>query len=74
VAAESLGQAFASGNFSFEDYRKRLRNSVVGRYLMFRWMAAGGVYRMSHRRWFMHLVWTLGDLTAKVWPSPEALY
>ena len=74
VAAHSLQAAFASGDFSFQDYRQRLKESTVGRYLMVRWVAAEGAYRLSHRRAFMHLVWTLGDVAARLWPKLPALY
>jgi flavin-dependent dehydrogenase len=74
VAAQSLQAAFASGDFSFQDYRQRLKESAVGRYLMTRWVAAEGAYRFSHQRLFMHLVWTLGDVAARLWPELPALY
>ena len=41
---------------------------------MVRWVAAEGAYRWSHRRLFMHLVWTLGDVLARLWLQPPALY
>ena len=74
VAAYSLQAAFASGDFTFQDYRQRLKESAVGRYLMVRWVAAEGAYHLSHHSLFMHLAWTLGDIVARMWPKLEELY
>jgi flavin-dependent dehydrogenase len=74
VAAQVIQQAFASGDFSFNQYRPALRNSAVGRYLMARWFAAEGVYRMAKMPGFVKLVWMVGDGLARILPRPADLY
>jgi flavin-dependent dehydrogenase len=74
VAAEAVHQAFARNDFSFADYRRRILLSPVGRYLLFRWCIAQGVYRLSDKPWFMHTFWSLGAALAALWPRPRPLY
>lgn len=73
VAAETLQNAFAMNDFSFRDYRRRILRSEIGRYLLIRWCAAWGIYRMSGKPWFMHALWSFGGLQAAVWPEPPPL-
>jgi menaquinone-9 beta-reductase len=73
VAAEAIGQAFASRDFSFSDYRRRVLLSPVGHYLLVRWTIANGSYRFSGHPWFMHLLWTVGTVVAALWPKPAPL-
>jgi flavin-dependent dehydrogenase len=74
VAAQAVQQAFITGDFSFKAYRRQVLDSPVGRYLLLRWAMAEGCYRFSGRAWFMHLVWSLGDILARLWPQPPRLY
>jgi flavin-dependent dehydrogenase len=74
VAAQALQTAFVSGDFSFRNYRRQVLASPLGRFLLLRWAAAEGCYRYSERVWFMHLVWTVGDVLAHLWPQPPELY
>jgi len=74
VAAQTIQRAFTTGDYSFTDYRRRLLNSTVGRYLLQRWSVAEVCYRMGGQRWFMHLVWTIGDALAHLWPELPELY
>jgi flavin-dependent dehydrogenase len=60
IAAGSIQRAFAKNDFRFRDYKWRLLFSRLGQYLMLRWWIAWWSYRLSHRRWFMHLMWTAG--------------
>jgi len=74
IAAQAVEQAFASGDFSFRTYRRRLLASPVGRYLLVRWAIAEVGYRCSNRPWFMQLVWSLGGALARAWPKLSDLY
>ncbi|HSF80519.1 MAG TPA: FAD-dependent monooxygenase [Anaerolineales bacterium] len=74
VAARTLHQAFRRGEFSFRDYRKELLGSQLGRYLLLRWLVAWWGYRLGWSSIFMHLLWTVGDILARLWPEPGSLY
>jgi len=74
LAAQALHTAFVSGDFSFRNYRRQVLASPLGRFLLLRWAAAEGCYRYSEHAWFMHLVWTVGDVLAHLWPQPPELY
>lgn len=74
VAAGAIRHAFQSGDFSFREYRRRLFASRVGRYLLLRWAVAWGSYRLSGQSWFMHLLWSLGPLLARVFQPRVPLY
>jgi flavin-dependent dehydrogenase len=74
LAAQALHKAFASGDFSFRNYRRQVLASPLGRFLLLRWAAAEGCYRYCEHAWFMHLVWTVGDALAHLWPRPPELY
>lgn len=73
VAAETLEDAFARQDFSLRTYRRRVLVSPVGRYLLLRWLAAWWGYRLGGQTWFMHTLWSLGGLLARVWPQPPIL-
>jgi flavin-dependent dehydrogenase len=73
VAAEEIQDAFKRIDFSFRSYRGRLFGSPVGRYLLKRWAVAWWGYRLCGHPWFMHLVWSLGKILARIWPPPEPL-
>jgi flavin-dependent dehydrogenase len=73
VAARAIQDAFERGDYSFRSYRGRLFGSPVGRYLLKRWAVAWWGYRLCGHPWFMHLVWSLGKILARIWPSPEPL-
>lgn len=74
LAAASIAEAFASQEFSFRNYRGRVLRSRLGRYLLVRWGIARGSYRFSGSPLFMHALWTLGQLTARLWPQPPDLF
>ncbi len=46
IAAETIKDAFKRGDFSFEEYRRRLFSSGLGRMLLFRWALAQVLYRL----------------------------
>jgi flavin-dependent dehydrogenase len=73
VAAQALQQAFATRDFSFADYRRRLLRSPLGRYLLLRWFVAHASYRLSGKPWFMHSLWSLGAALNATWPKPPPL-
>ena len=74
IAAEAIAAAFARQDFSFRDYRRRLLRSRLGRYLLIRWMTARGAYHFSGHPAFMHALWTVGQLTTRLWPKPRELF
>jgi menaquinone-9 beta-reductase len=66
LAARAIQSAFARGDFSFRDYRPRLRRSSLGRALTARTALAFLYYRLRWR-WFQRLVWhRLGGLVVAV--------
>jgi flavin-dependent dehydrogenase len=66
LAAQAIQSAFARGDFSFRDYRPRLRRSPLGRALTARTGLAYLYYRMRWR-WFQRLLWhRLGGLVVAV--------
>ncbi len=73
VAAQSIQDAFARGDFALRDYPRRLFLSEVGRYLLIRWAIAWWSYRLCERPWFMHALWRLGSLVAALWRKPPPL-
>lgn len=74
VASKVVQEAFVTSDFSFQGYRRRLLRSSVGRYLLTRWVIAWWVYRLCRWNGFMHLLWTGGGITAKLWPTPGSLW
>jgi flavin-dependent dehydrogenase len=56
LAARAIQSAFARGEFSFRDYRPRLRRSPLGRALTARTGLAVLYYHL-HWRWFQRLLW-----------------
>lgn len=71
VAAQAIQQAFSSGDLSFQNYRRLLVRSYVGRYLMTRWAVAQIGYRLGGSALYMNLVWTIGAVLARLWPEPH---
>ncbi|MBI3764226.1 MAG: FAD-dependent monooxygenase [Chloroflexi bacterium] len=49
VAARAIERAFATGDFSFRNYRRCVLFDWVGRDLSLRWLTAGIVYRLRRR-------------------------
>lgn len=74
VAAKIVQQAFEHADFSLRNYRQVLLSSQLGGYLLRRWKVAWWGYRLGWSSVYMHLLWTLGDILARLWPKPEALY
>jgi flavin-dependent dehydrogenase len=74
AAAAAIERAFASGDFSFRDYRRRVLASRTGRYLLLRWWVAWWSYRLSGQPWFMHTMWTLGEALNRLSPGQKPLY
>ena len=58
VAARAICRAFASEDFSFRDYRRRLLTSPLGLALVSRWCLATLVYSLRWR-WFQFLLWRM---------------
>jgi flavin-dependent dehydrogenase len=73
VAAGAIQDAFERGNFSFRSYRGHLFGSPVGLYLLKRWVVAWWGYRLCGLPWFMHLVWSIGQILTSIWPPPPPL-
>ena len=71
VAASALQDAFARGDFSFQDYRWRLIRSSVGRYLTLRWWVAWWSYRLCSHPLYMNTIWTIGEMLVRLWPKPD---
>jgi len=66
IAAQAVEDAFNHDDFSFKNYKRRILNSELGRYLLLRWWVAWWSYRLSGHPWFMHLMWTIGKGMAAV--------
>ena len=62
VAAQALRDAFGRGDFSFKDYRERVLNHRIGRFLRRRAAVAGLIYRVHSRRLLRFLWWNLGPI------------
>jgi hypothetical protein len=61
-----LRDAFARGDFSFKDYRERVLNHRIGRFLRRRATVAGLIYRVHSRRLLRFLWWNLGPLVGRL--------
>ena len=62
VAASALRDAFACGDFSFQDYRARVLNHRIGRFLRSRATVAWLIYRIHSPRLLRFLWWNFGPL------------
>lgn len=56
VAAGELVQAFSTGDFSFNGYKRRLARSALGQTLFVRWAITNILYRL-HWSWFQKWFW-----------------
>jgi menaquinone-9 beta-reductase len=56
VAAAELVEAFSTGDFSFNGYRRRLGRSALGQTLFVRWAITRILYRL-HWAWFQKWFW-----------------
>ena len=56
LAAGELEQAFNTGDFSFNGYKRRLARSALGQTLFARWFIASIIYPLKWR-WFQILLW-----------------
>jgi flavin-dependent dehydrogenase len=56
IAAQEIGEAFGTGDFSFGGYKQRVLRSPLGGSLRRRWFISHALYRL-HWRWFQRLVW-----------------
>ncbi len=74
VAARTLHGAFQRGEFSFHHYRRDVLSSQLGRYLLLRWWVAWWGYRLAWSSIYMHLLWTIGEILARIRPEPDSLY
>ncbi|HEY6072755.1 MAG TPA: FAD-dependent monooxygenase [Anaerolineales bacterium] len=61
LAAAEIGESFRRGDFSFQGYPQRVRDSSLGRSLFTRWFIAKVIYRMRWR-WFQVLLWRVMKL------------
>jgi flavin-dependent dehydrogenase len=73
IAAETIQNAFDRDDFTFRNYRWRVLNSRVGRYLLARWLAAWSAYRLCRWPIFMHFLWSAGKFSATLWPKPSKM-
>ena len=73
VAAEAIQKAYKSQDFSFNDYRRLIFRSPVGRYLLLRWFVAWWCYRLSAKPWFMQALWSFGKILTFLWPESRNL-
>lgn len=62
IAVRELEDAFTKNDFSFRQYRKHVLISPLGWYLLWRWCAGQVIYFLSGNAWFMHLLWTIGQV------------
>lgn len=61
IAAEAIIAAFASGDFSLRDYKRRVLTSHLGRYLLLRWCVSWWAYHFSWSPRFMQALWKAGN-------------
>lgn len=73
LAAQAVQEAFQKGEFSFQNYRWRVLASELGQYLMVRWLIAQITYRFSGHRWYMEILWNLGNLVNGLLAPPHPL-
>ncbi len=71
AAADAIRDAFARGDFSYRDYRRRLLASPVGRYLLLRFGVAWWSYRLCRLPGFMPALWAAATLLSWVLPKPR---
>jgi flavin-dependent dehydrogenase len=62
VAATQLRDAFTRGDFSFQDYRDRVLNHRIGRFLRQRAAVASLIYRIHSPRLLRFLWWYFGPV------------
>jgi flavin-dependent dehydrogenase len=67
IAANEIEQAFLNDDFTFNRYKQHVLTSRLGRYLMGRWILAGYLYHLGRMPVFPHLLWTVGNILAKIW-------
>lgn len=60
IAAGVVHEAFARGDFTFRDYKRRVLTSHLGRYLILRWCVSWWAYHFSSSRTFMRTLWAAG--------------
>lgn len=61
IAADAIIAAFASGDFSLRDYKRRVLTSHLGRYLLLRWCVSWWAYHFSWSPRFMQALWKAGN-------------
>lgn len=71
AAAQAIQDAFAQGDFSYRDYRRRLLASPVGRYLRLRYNVAWWSYRLCRLPGFMPALWAAATLLSWILPKPR---
>jgi flavin-dependent dehydrogenase len=69
VAASEINTAFQTNDFRFSQYRIKVLVSSLGRYLLPRYILANYVYRLGKQPFFIHMLWTAGQILAKIWPA-----
>jgi len=67
IAATEITRAFQHGDFSFDRYHRNILLSSVGRYLLIRYLVAGYLYHLGQWAGFTHLLWTAGQILARIW-------
>ena len=71
LAAGEINSAFVSRDFTFQDYKKHLLKSRLGRYLFLRWLLAWVNYRLGRYTIYMHLIWFAGKILNAFWRENE---
>jgi flavin-dependent dehydrogenase len=61
-AAKSIQAAFNQKKFSFKEYRWRVLFSNFGIFLLLRWWTAWWTGWLGRYDWYMHIMWTLGQI------------
>jgi flavin-dependent dehydrogenase len=58
LAAREIGEAFATGDFAFENYKSRVLRSPLGQVLVTRWLLTHVIYPLKWK-WIQILLWRM---------------
>ena len=64
IAAETIKEAFTTGDFQFEDYRQRILDHRLGRLLARRTFIAKHLYQYRYP-WFWGILWELAGIAPR---------
>jgi flavin-dependent dehydrogenase len=71
LATQEINSAFSSRDFTFQEYKKQLMSSRLGRYLFIRWLIAWVSYRLGRYAIYMHMSWIAGKILIAFWQEHE---